>query len=125
MTSDTDSASKVLSFPGAEPLPENLIALHDSARTLFCHHERIALDEHTRSVTCRQCARVLDPFDFLRHNARTLQMAWRNHASASAKVDELTARIEVLSKEHKRLQGKVARLREKVPALDVRGKDRL
>lgn len=118
---------KVISFPGAEPLPENPIQIKDDPlrHTRFCQHGRISLDEHQRVVSCRDCAAVLDPFEFLRDNARTLQRAWSNHAVAHRKVHELTERIEALTKEHKRLQGKVARLREKVPTLDVRGEDRL
>lgn len=118
---------KILSFPGAEPLPENLVELKDDTQRLmrYCEHGRITLDEHQRTVGCRDCGAILDPFNFLRDNARTLQRAWINHGLAQRKVKELTDRIEALNKERESLQGKVRRLREKVPVVDVRGKDRL
>lgn len=118
---------KVISFPGAEPLPENLIQIKDDPLryTRHCRHDRISLDEHQRVVSCLDCSAVLDPFEFLSNNARTLQRAWSNYAAATRKVQELTDRIAALAKEQKSLQGKVSRLREKVPTVEVRGKDRL
>lgn len=116
---------KILSFPSAEPLPENLIERVDKDPYSMCRHERITLDEHQRTVNCRDCGRVLDAFGFLSKQADLLQRAWRNHDSAERKVKDLTERIGALMKEEKRLRGLVGRLREKVPVVDVRGKDRL
>lgn len=115
----------VVSFPGAEPLPENLIQRVDKDPWSHCQHGRITLDEHQRSVTCRDCGRVLDPFQFLQQQADLLRRAWSNHDSAQHKVQELVDRIAALKKEHDSLLGKVRRLKEKMPVVDVRGKDRL
>lgn len=124
------SNDKIVNFPGTEPLPANLIETNDPQRFKFCKsdHGSIMLDEHLRTVTCRDCGKVLDPFDFLKQNARTLQRAWQNHASAKQKVSELMDRIETLNKELVSVQGKVRRAKEKLPpesALDVRGSDKL
>lgn len=121
---------KVVSLRGDADLPPNLIVSKDPYRSTYCRnsHGSIELDEHRRTVTCRDCGQVLDAFEFLKYSSRTLQMAWRNHESAKAKVSDLVSRIEVLQKELASLQGKVRRAKEKAPAgqvLDVRGKDRL
>lgn len=116
---------KVVSLPGAEPLPENLLQASDRDPWSHCAHGRITLDVHERTVNCRDCGRVLDPFQFLQKQADLLQRAWSNHDAAKRKVQELVDRIHALKKEHDSLQGKVRRLKEKMPVVDVRGKDRL
>jgi len=118
-------SDKIISFPGAEPLPENPIELKKPESYNFCKHPRITLDGHKRAVECSDCAAVLDPFDFLQLNAELLQRAWKHHAAVSMKVAELQTRCAALEKERKSLQGKVGRIREKTPVIDVRGKDRL
>jgi peptidoglycan hydrolase CwlO-like protein len=115
---------KVVTFPGAEPLPENLLQVTDKDPWSHCAHGRITLDAHQRTVNCRDCGRVLDAFQFLETQAALLQRAWSHHAAAQRKLQELTDRISALKKEHDSLQGKVRRLKDKLPVVDVRGKDR-
>lgn len=115
----------VTTFPGKDPLPENLIQREDKDPWSHCQHGRITLDEHQRTVNCRDCGRVLDPFNFLSMQAGLLQRAWQHHDMAKHKLQELTDRIGALKKEHDSLLGKVRRLKEKMPVVDVRGKDRL
>jgi len=119
------SVDKIITFPGGEELPENPVTLINSGKPYsFCKHERISLDEHKRTVDCMDCGIVLDPFGFLRHQAETLQRAWSNYRSVTAKVQELNGSIERLNKELASVQGKLRRAKEKVPLIDVRGKDR-
>jgi hypothetical protein len=118
---------KVVTFPGAEPLPENLIQREEDhlGRTRYCTHGRITLDEHQRLVNCADCGAVLDPFQFLLKQAELLQRAWDNHRMAARKVEELNASISNLKAEEKRLKGRVARAKAAQPVIDTRGKDRL
>jgi hypothetical protein len=118
-------SDKVVTFPGAEPLPENIINVADSKPHNYCQHPSITLDPHKRVVECEACGAVLDPFEFLERQANLLQRAWQNHRAAQNKVSELHTAISNLNVELKRLKGKVSRAREKVPVLDVRGKDQL
>lgn len=118
------STDKVISFPGAEPVPENPITIE--RRDNFCSHDSVSLDEHQRIVNCLKCGAVLDPFNFLRDNARTLQTAWQSYRMVNAKATEVHERVLVLDKERKRLSAQVKRLQERAaPVLDVRGKDKL
>lgn len=118
---------KVISFPGAEPLPENLLQREEDPKrwTRFCTHGRITLDEHQRLVNCAECGAVLDPFQFLLKQADLLQRAWANHRMAAAKVEELNTSISNLKTEEKRLKGRVARAKAAQPVIDTRGKDKL
>lgn len=122
------SENKVIrAFPSSE-LPENLLTIEpiSPGMTYFCAHEKISLNAHERSVNCAKCGAALDAFNFLLSNAKTLQMAWQNHRTASLKVGELQDRIAVLSKEEKRLRAQVKRLQEKTGSvLEVRGKSTL
>lgn len=111
-------------FPGTE-LPENLMVIAPR-QPGFCQHEKVTLDEHTRTVTCAKCGAVIDPFNFLLHNAKTIQMAWQHHRMAMHKVQEITERVDMLKREENRLRGIVKRLQSKNSAvLDVRGESRL
>lgn len=118
-------SEKVITFPGGEELPENPVRVTTSKPYNPCQHAHIALDAHKRTVDCADCDAVLDPFNFLRDQARVLQGAWDNYRMVVAKVDELNARVGVLKKELASVQGKLLRAKEKVPVIDVRGKDRL
>jgi len=115
-------SDKVLQFPGAEPLPDNPIEIERNDR--HCEHGKVSLDEHQRCVNCLQCGAVLDAFDFLRSNARTLQTAWQAHRMVTLKANEVHERVVVLERERKRLAAQVKRLQQKAaPVLDVRGGD--
>lgn len=117
------SDDKVIhAFPGTE-LPENLMQIEprNPALPYHCGHEAIRLDRHERTVHCARCGANLDPFMFLLNNAVTLQRAWQNHAEAQRKVRELYDRIELLTKEEKRLRARVKRQQEKTEVIDVRG----
>lgn len=120
-------SDKVVIFPGAEPLPPNLIEREDDQKrfTRFCTHGRITLDEHNRLVNCADCAAVLDPFQFLMKQADLLQRAWDNYRMASRKVEELSTSISNLKTEEKRLKARVQRAKETQPVIDTRGKDKL
>lgn len=106
-------------------LPKNpmTIAGKPAGAPLWCNHEAIQLDEHDRAVHCTRCGATLDPFNFLLHNAKTLQQAWMNHRAVNNKVKELNERVAHLTKEEKRLRSQVKRLQDKTAGvIDVRGK---
>lgn len=117
----------VTPFPGGAELPENPLQI--APRHLhWCTHSAIVLDPHTRSVQCAdlKCGAVLDPFDYLMGNARTLQTAWSNYRDASREAAEVAERVSVLKKEEQRLRAMVKRLQEKSGAvINVRAKDSL
>jgi len=109
-------------FPESDGLPENILAPVQRPYE-FCGHETIRVEAHQRQVTCAKCKAVLDPFDFLRDNARHLQDAWERHRQVNAKVREISERVHELSKEEKRLKARVKTLQEKTGELiNVRAK---
>lgn len=119
------SDEKVIhAFRGSE-LPENPLQIEprDPRLPYYCEHADVRLNEHDRTIHCAKCGAALDPFNFVRDNARTIQRAWDNHRTANAKVRELSERIGVLAKEEKRLRAQVKRLQDKSgEVLSVRGK---
>ena len=111
----------VRAFPGNE-LPENPLQIEPRPFG-FCTHENVRLSEHDRAINCVKCGATLDPFNFVRDNARTIQRAWQSHKEASRLVGELNERINMLKKEEKRLRVLVKRLQDKSgEVLSVRGK---
>lgn len=108
-------------FPVSE-LPENLLTIEARSEGVpyYCQHEAVSLNQHERSVHCARCNAVLDPFNFLLENARTLRMAWANYREAQHKVVELNERIAVLQKTEKRLRAQVGRLKDKTVLVNPR-----
>lgn len=105
-------AGNVTQLPGTDALPDNPVKI-DRAPWSYCSHQAIRLNEHARSVNCVKCQAVLDPFEFLKYNALSLQSAWQRHDEVRRKIAELMARVDALSKEEKRLRATVKRLNEK------------
>src|SRR5574343_389721 len=108
MADDTN----VTQFPGAGELPENPLQIKH--RQGFCDHPAIRLDDHSRTLECTACGATLDPFNFLRNNAATLQRAWQSHAAVSGDLSRLIERVTQLKKEETRLKGRVATLKKKL-----------
>lgn len=118
---------KILNFPSAESVPEN--PLQWERDQAYCQHDQVTLDEHSRMINCRKCGATLEPFNFLVTNALTIQSAWSSYRQVMAKVKETHDRIDVLTKELKRLQGRVRTLQRKESdaggVLELRGKSTL
>lgn len=118
-------SDNVKAFPGHGELPDNPLQI-TSSRFDYCSHESVVLDDHTRTLTCSdpKCGAVLDPFDYLRQNAKTLQRAWSNYRQVNAQAHEIADRVSVLKKEEQRLRAMLKRLQEKTGAvISTRGKD--
>jgi cell shape-determining protein MreC len=111
-------SDNVRAFPGNSELPENPLQM-TPPRYGFCAHASIVLDDHTRSLSCSdpKCGAVLDPFDYLRQNASTLQRAWSNYRHVNAQAHEIAERVSVLKKEEQRLRAMLKRLQEKTGAV--------
>lgn len=117
MTNDTN----VLQFPGAE-LPEQTLSVEREPFG-YCAHDKISLDEHSRTVRCAKCDKVFDPFDFLKNEVRRIQSAWDDHRQVRQKVSDGLDRVEVLKREEARIKGRIKTAKAKVePVIDVRNR---
>jgi hypothetical protein len=116
----------VTPLPCAAALPENPLAFAPRTHLDWCRHEAVLIDVHTRSIRCAEvkCGAVLDPFDFLVSNARTVSSAWSNYHEMQRRVSELAERVHELKKEEQRLRAMVKRLQDKTGAvMSMRGKE--
>jgi len=114
----TDNIRK---FPGAE-VPEQTLSI-ERRPFGFCGHEKITLDEHSRTVRCAACQKVFDPFNFLQSEVHRLQDAWDRHRQVRQSLGEHIDRVEALKKEEARLKGRIKTAKAKVePAIDVRNR---
>jgi hypothetical protein len=87
----------------------------------FCKHTRIEADDHTRTLICHECNATLDPYDFVRKSAITIQQAWQNHAFTQKQLAELVDRVTTLKKEEARIKGRIKTARDKLPIISTRG----
>jgi hypothetical protein len=110
--------SNVTPLPGVDPI-ENPLRI-EPAPHRYCGHESIVLDEHARVLSCAACAAVLDPFDYLRSNARTIQRAWDSYREMNRRATETAERVAALRKEEQRMRAMVKRLQDKAGAINVR-----
>jgi hypothetical protein len=114
--------SNIRAFPGAE-IPEQTLSVEREPFG-YCTHEKISLDEHSRTVRCVKCAKVFDPFDFLRNEVRRLQDAWDRHRDVRKKLSDGLDRVEALKKEEARLKGRIKTARAKAePVINVRNRE--
>lgn len=117
MTTD----SNIRQFPGAE-VPEQTLSVEREPFG-YCAHDKISLDEHSRTVRCAKCDKVFDPFDFLKNEVRRIQSAWDDHRQVRQKVSDGLDRVEVLKREEARLKGRIKAAKAKVePVIDVRNR---
>lgn len=87
----------------------------------FCKHSRIEADEQTRTLICHDCGVTLDPFNFIKSSAATIQRAWENYAYTQKQAAELVARVDALKKEEARIKARIRTARDKVPVISTRG----
>ena len=117
MTTDTN----IHRFPGAD-IPEQTLSV-DRKHYSFCKHEKITLNEHSRSVKCAACDMAFDPFTFLKNEVVRLQDAWDSHKRVRASLSELIESVESLKKEEARLKARIKTARAKTePVIDVRNR---
>ena len=107
----------VVDFP-SDNLPENMMQLAPSLH-LFCSHDRIVIDMHTRTVQCAEikCGKVLDPFNYLASNAQSIATAWNNYRETKRRADEVAGRVNLMLREEQRLRSMLKRLQDKTGAV--------
>lgn len=110
MTTDTDGTNVTFLPSAAQDLPQCPMEVTPPPLN-FCNHPAVQLDDHSRTMECAKCGAVLDPFDFLRSNAMTLQRAWRDHKYVKGQLEELNTRVDALKKEERRIKARIARLK--------------
>ncbi len=116
----------IKNFPGSSNLPENPMQVAD--RPLgCCRHNSILSNPHTRSIQCAdpKCSAMLEPFDYLLSNARSISSAWSVHRDVMRQEREANERVSKLKKKEKRLRGMVKRLQKKSGAVVMVRSDRL
>lgn len=117
MTNETN----IRQFPGTD-IPEQTLFVKRPP-IVFCLHEKITLDEHSRTVRCIACEQVFDPFNFLRNEVSRLQGAWDSYRQVQDKLREQLDRVDTLKKEEARLKGRIKTARAKAePVIDVRNR---
>ncbi|MNS93862.1 hypothetical protein D3C72_1280600 [compost metagenome] len=118
MTTDTN----IRQFPGAE-IPEQTLSVEKKYPS-FCQHEKITLDDHSRTVRCVACGQVMDPFNFLLYEVSRLQDAWERNRQVRKDTSVLIDRVETLKKEEARLKARIKTAKAKVePAFSVRSRE--
>lgn len=83
-------------------------------KTGFCPHEYVFLDQQRGKVICRHkdCGAELDPFEKLLKIARK----WEHVTYLKQEIEELSARVEVLKREEKKIKARIRSKGGKVPS---------
>jgi hypothetical protein len=100
-----NEAGNLIRFPRPATEPETAL---DESRAR-CSHPSFAVIDATRSVECRKCGEVLDPWSILRAYA-TKERAWRHYEAEAALVRR---DIEELRKQRQALQASVRRAKSR------------
>lgn len=72
-----------------------------------CSHQRSSLNEHDRTVNCRDCGVPLDPIDVLRRLANSREYLVRQGMSLRHEVDSLSKTVEALKRDEKNTKARL------------------
>ncbi|HHQ7229334.1 TPA: hypothetical protein ACSVBD_004728 [Salmonella enterica subsp. enterica] len=69
MTTETEKElSNVVAFPGRkEDLRDELAMRREEGGKIYCHHDSVWVDEKERTLRCRRCDALVDPFNYILH----------------------------------------------------------
>ncbi|HFD0468245.1 TPA: hypothetical protein ACF01X_001530 [Yersinia enterocolitica] len=73
MSTDTESElSNVVAFPERkEDMADELALRRESGKKIHCHHDAVWVDEKERTLRCRRCDALVEPFNYLLHLCET------------------------------------------------------
>ncbi len=77
-----------------------------------CKHGSVYVVEHSRSIECKTCGKVFDPFDFLLKHAMKQQNAMFDVSSLVSEKEKLSLEVERLKKEKRNIQAQIRRLKK-------------
>ncbi|EMH4161637.1 hypothetical protein RJ498_000853 [Pluralibacter gergoviae] len=69
MTTETETElSNVVSFPERkEDLRDGMAMQKEGAEKLYCRHDSVLVDEKERTLRCRRCGALVEPFNYILH----------------------------------------------------------
>ncbi|KOQ95777.1 hypothetical protein [Pluralibacter gergoviae] len=69
MTTETETElSNVVSFPERrEDLRDSMAMQKENAGKLYCRHDSVLVDEKERTLRCRRCDALVEPFNYILH----------------------------------------------------------
>lgn len=69
MTTETErELSNVVSFPERkQDLDDELAMKREVGGKLYCHHDAVLVDEKERTLRCRRCDALVEPFNYILH----------------------------------------------------------
>ncbi len=84
------------------------------ARKPYCPHNSTMLDPHTRSVECKNCGSIIDPFDYLLKIARNNDMYWNMRKEYEQEATEARKRLDDLLRRERNTKNRLQRAEEKL-----------
>lgn len=111
-------SDNVIGFPSSSELPENPLKIAP-ARLMYCSHDSIVIDMHTRTIQCAdiKCGAVLDPFSYLCNNAKTIGRGWEHYREMERRAGEISGRVNLMLREEQRLKSMLKRMQDKTGAV--------
>lgn len=89
------------------------IKLEPRKKPQHCLCLQVYVDEHTRTIECKSCGRVMDPFDFLMKAARKQNNTVFEIKASQQALGKLQEDIKNLRRERQNLKAQVGRLQRK------------
>lgn len=80
MTTETErELSNVVSFPEKkQDLNDELAMQHAEGGSHFCLHDAVLVDEKERTLRCRRCNALVEPFNYIIHLCDVESRYWQN-----------------------------------------------
>lgn len=85
----------------------------DNPEQMLCNHESVEVCEETRTVECKKCNIILDPFDYLKDVCYREYSAFHQYMHNKKVISAMEKRYTTLSKQIEELSNKKKKLTQR------------
>lgn len=117
MTTDTEKElSNVVAFPEKkEDLRDELALRREDAGKIYCRHDSVWVDEKERTLRCRRCDAMVEPFNYILHLCETENRYTENVRHLRREEKQRRQNIEKLILIERNAKSRIRRAGHKAP----------
>ncbi len=116
MSTETEiELGKVVAFPTKKDDLQDGLVIQREARKVHCFHDKVWINEKDRTLRCRRCETLIDPFDFLMKLCDQESGYMQSVKSLRREEKQRRQNIEKLIQIEKNAKSRIRRTGEKSP----------
>ncbi|WP_312269903.1 hypothetical protein [Pseudescherichia sp.] len=116
MSTDTEiELGKVVAFPTKEDGLQDGLVIQREGRKVLCKHDKVWVNEKDRTLRCRRCEALIEPFDFLMTLCDQESRYWESVKYLRREEKQRRQNIEKLIQIEKNAKTRIRRTGDKSP----------